>query len=782
VAKKAPKGYFYNARGLLVKKLDEATIKAIKDRFPDKSFDFNKFKYGVPDSDPIHDQLRNMNPERKAVIRKRRSKEDYKAKRRLEESDYYERNREKILQNLKEKYRSDKTVGKTGKTLKELIKERNIAALIKKENTQGIFPTGYTTGKNRIGFYKPELALWRDLYRSSQMPGQTRWSLPKKFVDNLPTNELGKKAWGQNNYYKKIKFTDNNTGETIKLDDTIKGKGKTLKEYLNTTIAKETGNKKVFEKATNTYDLKNNLKDVEIKYKGDTQRIGNILRTVASDKTDSNILSVFEVHHPSGVKNNWWDSEVVFRDANRNLNFIDKKLQRDYKTATTATQKNKLLKDAAKEVDKLPGGITYFFDGERVGVKSPTEESVLKAAASTYKDPALTRAINILVNKTKSVRGGCTAVVTAALGGPIDTCEAVIRANPKAAAMKLNNAITATKGPLKDLKEDSQKLIRLYRGESFPQRNIEGFKSKAKFFDTTIPEIKKDTLSGQWFTPTQDHARSYLARPGRMKYVDVTPQELESFNKYKERVNKRPVKYSVRKMQGLADPPTHSVTESFHHQLIPRYKLKQMEEAGRIKTKYDLNPFGARNIGDAPLVKPTAGVLEYNRDLGKFLDPNDPTKLITQEELKMWGQANPEKVTAGTEAVEAATNKSVLSNVAKSLARVGAPLPVAAIDSYFIGKQVAEGKGTAEIASNPLNWLGLATMEPLAKASGIAQPGKLNAILRLGLNPATIRGITRFAGLPGLAISTAMTAYDQYQKYKDGEGFIFNLLNQKGTE
>ena len=401
---KAPKGYFYNARGLLVKKLDEATIKAIKDRFPDKSFDFNKFKYGVPDSDPIHDQLRNMNPERKAVIRERRSKEDYKAKRRLEESDYYKRNREKILQNLKEKYRSDKTVGKTGKTLKELIKERNIAALIKKENTQGIFPTGYTTGKNRIGFYKPELALWRDLYRSSQMPGQTRWSLPKKFVDNLPTNELGKKAWGQNNYYKKIKFTDNNTGETIKLDDTIKGKGKTLKEYLNTTIAKETGNKKVFEKATNTYDLKNNLKDVEIKYKGDTQRIGNILRTVASDKTDSNILSVFEVHHPSGVKNNWWDSEVVFRDANRNLNFIDKKLQRDYKTATTATQKNKLLKDAAKEVDKLPGGITYFFDGERVGVKSPTEESVLKAAASTYKDPALTRAINILVNKTKSVR------------------------------------------------------------------------------------------------------------------------------------------------------------------------------------------------------------------------------------------------------------------------------------------------------------------------------------------------------------------------------------------
>jgi len=659
VAKKVPKGYFYNARGLLVKKLDEATIKAIKDRFPNKSFDFNKFKYGVPDSDPIHDQLRNMNPERKAVIRERRSKEDYKAKRRLEESDYYERNREKILKNLKEKYRSDKTVGKTGKTLKELIKERNIAALIKKENTQGIFPTGYTTGKNRIGFYKPELALWRDLYRSSQMPGQTRWSLPKKFVDNLPTNELGKKAWGQNNYYKKIKFTDNNTGETIKLDDTIKGKGKTLKEYLNTTIAKETGNKKVFEKATNTYDLKNNLKDVEIKYKGDTQRIGNILRTVASDKTDSNILSVFEVHHPSGVKNNWWDSEVVFKDANRNLNFIDKKLQRDYKTATTATQKNKLLKDAAKEVDKLPGGITYFFDGERVGVKSPTEESVLKAAASTYKDPALTRAINILVNKTKSVRGGCTAVVTAALGGPIDTCEAVIRANPKAAAMKLNNAITATKGPLKDLKETS--------------------KNVAKLIDT-----------------------------GQVTTADKLPRPDDA---------------------------------------IKRDMFK------------DAN-------------------LRYNSELGAFENVKTQT-VAPQSEIKQYAVDNPMEVKVGEPAELPKPNKSVLKTVGKTLAAVGAPLPTALLDTYFINEQIKQDKTTSEIVSNPLNWLGLATMSPLSRAAGIDKAGKVNTALRLGLNPGTIRGISRFVGLPGLALSTAMTAYDQYTKYKNQEGFIYKMFNKE---
>ena len=57
-------------------------------------------------------------------------------------------------------------------------------------------------------------------------------------------------------------------------------------------------------------------------------------------------------------------------------------------------------------------------------------------------------------------------------------------------------------------------------------------------------------------------------------------------------------------------------------------------------------------------------------------------------------------------------------------------------------------------------------MEPLTKAAGIAEGDGLKKVLRLGLNPATIRGISRFAGLPGLAISTAMPAYDQYENTK----------------
>ena len=171
--------------------------------------------------------------------------------------------------------------------------------------------------------------------------------------------------------------------------------------------------------------------------------------------------------------------------------------------------------------------------------------------------------------------------------------------------------------------------------------------------------------------------------------------------------------------------------------------------------------------------------IRWNNDIGAFVTPNED--IASQADIKKYIAENPMEVKAGETPLKPATNKSVLANVGRTMAAVGAPLPTALIDSYFIGQQVKQGKGTAEIASNPLNWLGLATMEPLTKAAGIAEGDGLKKVLRLGLNPATIRGISRFAGLPGLAISTAMTAYDQYEKYKDGEGFIYKLFNKEGT-
>jgi hypothetical protein len=171
--------------------------------------------------------------------------------------------------------------------------------------------------------------------------------------------------------------------------------------------------------------------------------------------------------------------------------------------------------------------------------------------------------------------------------------------------------------------------------------------------------------------------------------------------------------------------------------------------------------------------------LKWNNDIGAIVETNNPdfaVKNVT-EDLKIYADENPIPVDIDTKPPK--TSPTVLKTIGKTLAKVGAPLPTALIDSYFVGQQVKDGKSTAEIAQDPMNWIGLAAMEPLSKVSGIAESGKLNSALRLGLNPATIRGISRFAGLPGLAVSTAMTAYDQYKKYQNEEGFIYNLFNKE---
>ena len=170
--------------------------------------------------------------------------------------------------------------------------------------------------------------------------------------------------------------------------------------------------------------------------------------------------------------------------------------------------------------------------------------------------------------------------------------------------------------------------------------------------------------------------------------------------------------------------------------------------------------------------------LKYNAELGAFENVKTQT-VAPQAEIKQYAVDNPMEVKVGEPAKLPKANKSVLKTVGKTLAAVGAPLPTALLDTYFINEQIKQDKTTSEIVSNPLNWLGLATMSPLSRAAGIDKAGKVNTALRLGLNPGTIRGISRFVGLPGLALSTAMTAYDQYTKYKNQEGFIYKMFNKE---
>ena len=50
-------------------------------------------------------------------------------------------------------------------------------------------------------------------------------------------------------------------------------------------------------------------------------------------------------------------------------------------------------------MNELPGYISYIFEGQKVGTKVPTPKSVIQGIAQTYKDPALTKAINKNIGK-----------------------------------------------------------------------------------------------------------------------------------------------------------------------------------------------------------------------------------------------------------------------------------------------------------------------------------------------------------------------------------------------
>ena len=301
-------------------------------------------------------------------------------------------------------------------------------------------------------------------------------------------------------------------------------------------------------------------------------------------------------------------------------------------------------------------------------LKTPTQlvEDELKLAKDILtKDRKLRTpakiAVESFINKVKSTPGGCQAVVKRALGakGGLfgETCETIIKADPERAAVKLNNAITATKGPLKDLKDSAQKII------------------------------------------------------GSVKKLPVTP-----------------------------DTPV----------LTPE-KLPVTPET----------------------VLPKVEKLRYNSEIGAFVNTGTDD-VASQAELKTWADEHPMEVKVGE------AKPGILRKTGRALAHIGLPLPTAAMDAYFIGRQVEEGKSPEEIAKNPLNWLGLATMDPLTKAAGMAdKSGKLASVMRLGMSPGMIRGASRFLGLPGLALSTGLTAYDQYQKYKNKEGFVYDLFNRE---
>ena len=121
-----------------------------------------------------------------------------------------------------------------------------------------------------------------------------------------------------------------------------------------------------------------------------------------------------------------------------------------------------------------------------------------------------------------------------------------------------------------------------------------------------------------------------------------------------------------------------------------------------------------------------------------------------------------------------------LGPVGKALSGFATPLGIAATTPLNVASQVYQGDSAEEILTDPLNYLGPAFAGTLTKEAtrGMSPTSTLSKALRLGMNPATIRTASRFLGLPGLALSLGYEGYDQYKKYTEGRGFVYNLLNK----
>ena len=121
-----------------------------------------------------------------------------------------------------------------------------------------------------------------------------------------------------------------------------------------------------------------------------------------------------------------------------------------------------------------------------------------------------------------------------------------------------------------------------------------------------------------------------------------------------------------------------------------------------------------------------------------------------------------------------------LGPVGKALSGFATPLGIAATTPLNVASQVYQGDSAEEILTDPLNYLGPAFAETLTKeaTAGMPKGGMLNKALRLGMSPGAIRTVSRAFGLPGLALSLGYEGYDQYKKYTEGRGFVYNLLNK----
>ena len=115
----------------------------------------------------------------------------------------------------------------------------------------------------------------------------------------------------------------------------------------------------------------------------------------------------------------------------------------------------------------------------------------------------------------------------------------------------------------------------------------------------------------------------------------------------------------------------------------------------------------------------------------------------------------------GVEAKPIGNIKTGAKILGRGLAALGTPAALLPMEAMNISSQLAEGDSVADIATDPLNYLGPAFVGPASTIASRSVNPTVAKILRLGINPRTLRTVSSRFGLPGLALSLGLTAYDK---------------------
>ena len=318
-----------------------------------------------------------------------------------------------------------------------------------------------------------------------------------------------------------------------------------------------------------------------------------------------------------------------------------------------------------------------------------------------------------------------------------------------------------------------------------------------------------------------------------MKLSETTPkktiQNKEAYNKFKDIFDDVHTKFGYsfevpEDLKTVYDSKLKEFLKSAQGQLkLSRFMKSGASRAFAVPLAMYGSYFAAQKVG--PLLMGTAEASEVEPKIPtqqiKFDEYNTatyPSDPLVREELEKIPE-EPESITPGLTTIAAAAGVAGAPEIKKaySAARelgrgrlrsafgltgglgalagtTGTPLFTAAMDVPSLIDQIRRGESPSEILLNPGNYAGLAFMEPLSKVSGVikpteklslaekakryfdlstvakeAKPGALSKVLRLGMSPRAIAGVTRFAGLPGLLISGGLTLYDMYNTYQQSK-------------